>query len=192
MTASAAATTSAPVRITMRRILASPFASRLVPGRGAVCASHPIPRPYLHWRRAQRAKGSGEPHPEAETLERLHVTLQRASETKNTIRYEEPESGQPIVVGTLTVTIASDRERQLVLAGVHERPDADAQAALITEALSAERAGEQERVIAAQEQRLFAGEQRPAAGVAVLRLFAPERDAVGAQAQQVALAQIGR
>jgi len=36
-------------------------------------------------------------------MEPLHVTLQRAKETKNTVRYEEPESDQPLVIGTLYV-----------------------------------------------------------------------------------------
>ena len=31
----------------------------------------------------------------------LKVTLKRAKETKNTIRYEEPEGGEPPVIGTL-------------------------------------------------------------------------------------------
>ena len=34
-------------------------------------------------------------------MEPLQVTLRRAKETKNTVRYEEPESDQPIVIGTL-------------------------------------------------------------------------------------------
>jgi hypothetical protein len=34
-------------------------------------------------------------------MEALEVTLRRAKETKNTVRYEEPESDQPMVVGTL-------------------------------------------------------------------------------------------
>ena len=29
------------------------------------------------------------------------MTLKRAKETKNTVRYEEPESDQPTVIGTL-------------------------------------------------------------------------------------------
>ena len=36
-------------------------------------------------------------------MEPLTVTLRRAKETKNTVRYEEPESDQPIVIGTLYV-----------------------------------------------------------------------------------------
>jgi hypothetical protein len=36
-------------------------------------------------------------------MEPLQVTLRRARETKNTVRYEEPESDQPIVSGTLYV-----------------------------------------------------------------------------------------
>jgi len=36
-------------------------------------------------------------------MEPLQVTLHRAKETKNTVRYEEPESDQPIVIGTLYV-----------------------------------------------------------------------------------------
>jgi len=31
----------------------------------------------------------------------MQVTLRRAKETKNTVRYEGPESDQPIVIGTL-------------------------------------------------------------------------------------------
>jgi hypothetical protein len=31
----------------------------------------------------------------------MKLTLRRAKETKNTVRYEEPESDQPIVIGTL-------------------------------------------------------------------------------------------
>jgi hypothetical protein len=31
------------------------------------------------------------------------VTLNRARETKNTVRYEEPETDQPLVIGTLYV-----------------------------------------------------------------------------------------
>jgi hypothetical protein len=34
-------------------------------------------------------------------MEPLNVTLRRAKETKNTVRYEEPESDQPTVIGTL-------------------------------------------------------------------------------------------
>ena len=34
-------------------------------------------------------------------MEPLKATLNRARETKNTVRYEEPESDQPIVIGTL-------------------------------------------------------------------------------------------
>ncbi|HEY5473651.1 MAG TPA: hypothetical protein VIK32_10720 [Candidatus Limnocylindrales bacterium] len=36
-------------------------------------------------------------------MEPLQVTLRRTKETKNTVRYEEPESDQPIVIGTLYV-----------------------------------------------------------------------------------------
>jgi hypothetical protein len=36
-------------------------------------------------------------------MEPLKVTLNRARETKNTVRYEEPETDQPLVVGTLYV-----------------------------------------------------------------------------------------
>jgi len=36
-------------------------------------------------------------------MEPLKVTLRRAKETKNTVRYEEPESDQPLVIGTLYV-----------------------------------------------------------------------------------------
>ena len=34
-------------------------------------------------------------------MEPLRVTLKRAKETKNTIRYEEPEGGEPPIIGTL-------------------------------------------------------------------------------------------
>jgi len=33
----------------------------------------------------------------------LQVTLRRARETKNTVRYEESETDQPLVIGTLYV-----------------------------------------------------------------------------------------
>ena len=36
-------------------------------------------------------------------MEPLKVTLHRAKETKNTVRYEEPETDQPLVIGTLYV-----------------------------------------------------------------------------------------
>ena len=36
-------------------------------------------------------------------MEPLQVTLRRTKEAKNTVRYEEPESDQPIVIGTLYV-----------------------------------------------------------------------------------------
>jgi hypothetical protein len=36
-------------------------------------------------------------------VEPLQVTLRRAKETKNTVRYEEPESDQPLIIGTLYV-----------------------------------------------------------------------------------------
>jgi len=36
-------------------------------------------------------------------MEPLQVSLRRAKETKNTVRYEEPESDQPLVIGTLYV-----------------------------------------------------------------------------------------
>ena len=36
-------------------------------------------------------------------MEPLQVTLRRTKETKNTVRYEEPESDQPTVIGTLYV-----------------------------------------------------------------------------------------
>ena len=31
------------------------------------------------------------------------MTLCRAKETKNTVRYEEPESDQPLIIGTLYI-----------------------------------------------------------------------------------------
>ncbi len=34
-------------------------------------------------------------------MEPLKVALNKARETKNTVRYEEPESDQPLVIGTL-------------------------------------------------------------------------------------------
>ncbi len=34
-------------------------------------------------------------------MEPLKVTSNRARETKNTVRYEEPESDQPLLIGTL-------------------------------------------------------------------------------------------
>jgi hypothetical protein len=34
-------------------------------------------------------------------VEPLRVTLHRAKETKNTVRFEEPESGEPPIIGTL-------------------------------------------------------------------------------------------
>ena len=36
-------------------------------------------------------------------MEPVKVSLHRAKETKNTVRYEEPESDQPLVIGTLYV-----------------------------------------------------------------------------------------
>jgi len=36
-------------------------------------------------------------------MEALKVILRRAKETKNTVRYEEPERGEPPVIGTLYV-----------------------------------------------------------------------------------------
>jgi hypothetical protein len=36
-------------------------------------------------------------------MEPLTATLNRARETKNTVRYEEPESDQPLLIGTLYV-----------------------------------------------------------------------------------------
>jgi hypothetical protein len=36
-------------------------------------------------------------------MEPVKVSLRRARETKNTVRYEEPESDQPMVVSTLYV-----------------------------------------------------------------------------------------
>ena len=34
-------------------------------------------------------------------MEPLSATLNRSRETKNTVRYEEPESDQPLLIGTL-------------------------------------------------------------------------------------------
>jgi hypothetical protein len=34
-------------------------------------------------------------------VEPLKATLTKARETKNTVRYEEPETDQPLVIGTL-------------------------------------------------------------------------------------------
>jgi hypothetical protein len=36
-------------------------------------------------------------------MEPLKVSLNRARETKNTVRYEEPESGEPQIIGTLYI-----------------------------------------------------------------------------------------
>jgi hypothetical protein len=36
-------------------------------------------------------------------MEPFKVTLRRARETKNTVRYEEPESGEALVIGTLYI-----------------------------------------------------------------------------------------
>jgi hypothetical protein len=36
-------------------------------------------------------------------MEPLTATLNRSRETKNTVRYEEPETDQPLVIGTLYV-----------------------------------------------------------------------------------------
>ena len=36
-------------------------------------------------------------------MEPLKVTLNRAKETKNTIRYEEPAGGEPPIIGTLYI-----------------------------------------------------------------------------------------
>ena len=36
-------------------------------------------------------------------MEPLTATLNKARETKNTVRYEEPETDQPLVIGTLYV-----------------------------------------------------------------------------------------
>ncbi len=36
-------------------------------------------------------------------MEPVKISLRRAKETKNTVRYEEPESDQPMVIGTLYV-----------------------------------------------------------------------------------------
>ena len=42
-------------------------------------------------------------------MEPLTSTLTMARETKNTVRYEEPETDQPIVIGTLYVTITAEK-----------------------------------------------------------------------------------
>jgi len=36
-------------------------------------------------------------------MEPLKVTLKRAKETKNTVRYEEPQGGDPPIIGTLYI-----------------------------------------------------------------------------------------
>ena len=36
-------------------------------------------------------------------MEPLKATLNKAKETKNTVRYEEPETNQPLLIGTLYV-----------------------------------------------------------------------------------------
>jgi hypothetical protein len=53
-----------------------------------------------------RTRRVGEDTLEAEerkTMEPLRVTLTKARETKNTVRYEEAETDQPLVIGTLYV-----------------------------------------------------------------------------------------
>jgi hypothetical protein len=40
---------------------------------------------------------------DAKATEPLRVTLHLARETKNTVRFEEPEGGEPPVIGTLYV-----------------------------------------------------------------------------------------
>ena len=44
-----------------------------------------------------------------EQMEPLTTTLTKARETKNTVRYEEPETDQPLVIGTLYVTITAEK-----------------------------------------------------------------------------------
>ncbi len=39
----------------------------------------------------------------SDATEPLRVTLHKARETKNTVRFEEPEGGEPPVIGTLYV-----------------------------------------------------------------------------------------
>ncbi|MGH9090790.1 MAG: hypothetical protein ACRDZR_05345 [Acidimicrobiales bacterium] len=41
--------------------------------------------------------------PIGEVVEPLKVTLKRAKETKNTVRYEEPPGGDPPIIGTLYI-----------------------------------------------------------------------------------------
>jgi hypothetical protein len=36
-------------------------------------------------------------------VEPVKVSLRRAKETKNTVRYEEPEGDEPLIVGTLYI-----------------------------------------------------------------------------------------
>ena len=36
-------------------------------------------------------------------MEPLKISLRRAKETKNTVRYEEPEGDEPPIIGTLDV-----------------------------------------------------------------------------------------
>ncbi len=36
-------------------------------------------------------------------MEPVKVSLRRAKETKNTVRYEEPEGDEPLIVGTLYI-----------------------------------------------------------------------------------------
>ena len=41
--------------------------------------------------------------PKAGTMDPLMATLKRARETRNTVRYEEAETDEPLVIGTLYV-----------------------------------------------------------------------------------------
>ena len=60
-------------------------------------------------------------------MKQLTITLSRAKETKNTVRFEEPESDQPAVVGTLYLQKwafhrLEDPETITVTIGVASRP----------------------------------------------------------------------
>ena len=71
-------------------------------------------------------------------MEPPKVTLRRAKETKNTVRYEEPESDQPLVIGTLYLQKwaahrLDDPETITVTIAPPEKPEARAPGPLTTE-----------------------------------------------------------
>jgi hypothetical protein len=66
--------------------------------------SGPVGRSSELPRHARRADGTlVRSFLKGELMEPLQVILRRAKETKNTVRYEEPESDQPLIIGTLYV-----------------------------------------------------------------------------------------